>query len=585
MRHQSWVFQACFSPDNASVVTASYDKTARVWDAATGKLITTLHPDAQVHSAQFSPDGRYIVTTCWDYDFTTRVWEASTGKEAVPPLKHTSYPTSASFSPAGNRILTTCANGVSHLWDLAGNQWVASPTPVFYSLDGNAFATLDGDLLRVWNATTDTAISPGIRPGYPVHDVKLNWDGSRLLIITTQSQPPGKTAFFGQIWATSSAQALSPLFPAEASITSSVLSATAHRMITAAGTVVQIWDAIGGRVSFPLRHPRRVEQAVLSPDASRLVTIAGTNAYLWNAITGVQLQVWSHPGKVSHVEFSSDGRQVVTASGAGGMTKQYAQVWDVVTGEKVGEPFWHNDGVLFAAFSPDGKRVVTASEDRSAVVWETATGKMAGSPLIHKHQVLEARFSPDGRWIVSLDAEDTVQVWDAATSTPITPRLKHPFPVWDVQFIANGSRIVAKSAKAGHWIDWQTTGNPQPALWRVWDLTSDPRPVGELMLLSQMLSGHKGDQIGGGLPLEKEALQIAWQKLSAQYPSDFTVSQQETVAWHQREAEAAAEAGQWSAAVFHWDQLIQVKPDDQTFRDRCAAAQNRLDSERTRRTE
>ena len=92
-------------------------------------------------------------------------------------------------------------------------------------------------------------------------------------------------------------------------------------------------------------------------------------------------------------------------------------------------------------------------------------------------------------------------MWDAATSTPITPRLKHPFPVWDVQFIANGSRIVAKSAKAGHWIDWQTTGNPQPALWRVWDLTSDPRPVGELMLLSQMLSGHKGDQIGGGLPL------------------------------------------------------------------------------------
>ncbi|PYJ97842.1 MAG: hypothetical protein DME23_13560 [Verrucomicrobia bacterium] len=585
MRHQNWVFQACFSPDSASVVTASYDKTARVWDAATGKLITTLHPDAPVHSAQFSPDGRYIVTTCWDYDFSTRVWEASTGKEAVPPLKHTSYPTSASFGPAGNRILTTCANGVSHLWDLAGNKWVASPTPVFYSPDGNAFATFEGDLLRVWNATTDTAISPGIRPEYPVHDVKLNRDGSRLLIITTRTQPAGKTAFFGQVWTTSSAQALSPLFPADASITSSVLSATAHRMITAAGTVVQIWDAIGGRVSFPLRHPKRVEQAVLSPDASRLVTIAGTNAYLWNAITGVQLQVWSHPSKVSHVEFSANGRQVVTASGSGGMTKRYAQVWDVVTGEKVGEPFWHNDGVLFAAFSPDGKRVVTASEDRSAVVWEIATGKMAGSPLIHKHQVLEAHFSPDGRWIVSLDAEDTVQVWDAATSTPITPRLKHPFPVWDVQFIANGSRIVAKSEKAGRWIDWQTTGNPQPALWRIWDLTPDPRPVDELMLLSQMLSGHKGDQIGGGLPLENEALQIAWRKLSAQYPSDFTVSQQETVAWHQREAEAAAEAGQWSAAVFHWSQLIQVKPDDQTFRDRCAAAQKRLGSERTRRTE
>src|SRR5437667_12803005 len=120
---------------------------------------------------------------------------------------------------------------------------------------------------------------------------------------------------------------------------------------------------------------------------------------------------------------------------------------------------------------------------------------------MHKLQQFEARLIPDARLIVCLDGEDTVPVWDAATSTLITPQLNHHFPVWDVQFIANGIRIVAKIAKAGHWIDWQTTGNPQPALWRVWDLTSDSRPVGGAMLLRQMLSRPKGGQNGGGRPI------------------------------------------------------------------------------------
>jgi WD40 repeat protein len=578
MHHQSWVYQASFSPDGRYVITASYDQTARVWDAATGKLITTLGANAPVASAQFSPDGRYIVTACWDYDFTTRVWDASTGREALPPLKHTSYPTSASFSPQGNRILTSCANGVSYLWDLAGSKWLPSSTPVFYAPDGNVFATLDSDFVRMWDAAAGTAISGGIRCGSPVRDVKLNRDGSRLLTITTQPQSGANTILLGQLWATSTGRALSPLFPADDSITSAFLSATGYRMVTSTGSVAQVWDTVQGKALVLFRHPSRVVQAVLNPDASRLVTTTGTNAHLWNALTGGQLQVWPHPTPVSHVEFSPDGRYLVTCSGEGRMIKRYAQIWDGSTGEKIGNPLWHNDGVSYASFSPDGERVVTASEDRSAVVWQTATGKLIGSPLIHRQQVFVARFSPNGRWIVTLDFEDAVQVWDAATSMPITPRLKHHFPVRDVQFVANGTRVIAKRTKLGLWVNWQTTEKPEPTLWRLWDLAPDPRPVDELMLLGQLLSGRKAEQIGGGLPLETGALRSAWEKLSARHSSEFTVSPDELSAWHQREAEDSEKAGQWSAAVFHWEQLTRAKPEDQTLSGRLVAARQKLES-------
>ena len=101
--------------------------------------------------------------------------------------------------------------------------------------------------------------------------------------------------------------------------------------------------------------------------------------------------------------------------------------------------------------------------------------------------------------------------------------------------------------------------------------------------MAQLLSGHQRDFTGGVLPQTREALGNHWQKLRALYPADFTVSQNEVVAWHQREAEASekmaeasAKAAQWRAAVFHWDRLIETKPQERFFQDRRGAAQQRL---------
>src|ERR1700722_2179738 len=78
---------AQFSADGQRVVTASFDKTARVWDAATGKAISEpMRHDGGLYSAQFSADGQRVVTA--SDDKTAQVWDVATAKAISKPMRH-----------------------------------------------------------------------------------------------------------------------------------------------------------------------------------------------------------------------------------------------------------------------------------------------------------------------------------------------------------------------------------------------------------------------------------------------------------------------------------------------------------------
>jgi WD40 repeat protein len=70
----------------------------------------------------------------------------------------------------------------------------------------------------------------------------------------------------------------------------------------------------------------------------------------------------------------------------------------------------HQGWVLCAEFSPDGKRVVTASRDKKAQVWDSATGSPVGAAMQHQGWVLSAEFSPDGKRIVTASRDNTARV-------------------------------------------------------------------------------------------------------------------------------------------------------------------------------
>jgi WD40 repeat protein/serine/threonine protein kinase len=150
-------------------------------------------------------------------------------------------------------------------------------------------------------------------------------------------------------------------------------------------------------------------------------------------------QLWRHEKDLEHATFSPDGRRVITAS-----QDHTACVWDAVTGNAI-TSLRHDNVVRKAAFSPDGRLAITGSNDRTARVWDSSSGQSVGQPLRHDGPVEDVSFSADGRRVVTASTDKTARVWDAFTGQPVTPLLKHASWLYTASFSSDGRYVVTAS--------------------------------------------------------------------------------------------------------------------------------------------
>jgi WD40 repeat protein len=453
--HEAPLTTAAFSRDGGMVLTASEDATARLWEVSTGRLVATLSGhEGRVESAAFSPDGHTVVTASWDK--TARLWEASTGRVLATLNGHQDLVESAAFSPDGRRVVTASWDKTARLWDattgralatLSGHEaevWIAAFSP-----DGRMVVTASGDkTARLWDSLTgQVSATLGGHDG-SLLDAAFSPDGR--VVVTASSD---KTA---RLWDATTGRALATLSGHEGVVGSAVFSPDGRMVVTASTDhTARLWQAPTGRALATLNgHGGGVRSAAFSPDGRTVVTAGGDKtARLWQATTGRALAIFSgHKDVVWSAAFSPDGRQLLTSS-----EDKTARLWKVSTGRALATLSGHDGGVLSAAFGPDGRLVVTASKDGTARLWEAATGRARITLRGHEGMVFKAAFSPDGHKVVTAGEDRTARLWETSTGRLLATLRGHEGRVVGAAFSPDGRTVATAS--------WDRTA-------RLWDAST-----------------------------------------------------------------------------------------------------------------
>ena len=438
--HRREVMSASFDRDGTLVVTSSADGTAVLWDARTARIVAVLRGhEAAVVSAAFSPDDTRIVTASWDR--TARLWDAKSGREIAVLRGHEGLLESAAFSPDGTRVVTASDDTTARIWDaytgraisvLRGH--VSAVDGAAFSPDGKRIVTASDDMTaRIWDADTAREVTALRGHQNAVNAANFSPDGKR--VVTASKDQTAR------LWDAASGQQIGVLRGHDNAVNSAVFSPDGRRIATTSddGTA-RIWDATAARgVMFLRGHENGVNSVAFSADDGRVVTAStDKTAAIWDAKTGRRIAVLrGHDDAVVSAEFSPDGKRIVTAS-----DDRTARIWDADSAREIAVLRGHEDWVKGAAFSPDGTRIVTAASDNTARIWDASTGRQIRVLRGHRNGVLTAAFSPDGRRIVTASADKTVRIWDADSGREIAVLRGHQSAASSALFDARATRIV-----------------------------------------------------------------------------------------------------------------------------------------------
>lgn len=439
--HDAQVYNAALNPDGTRMVTASVDKTARIWDLKGGRAPVILRGhNRKVTCATFSPDGKLIATS--SEDKTARIWDANTGQMIKEFSGHADVVNNVAFSPDGRRLITASGDKTARIWQVDSGEMLFELTghklwlnAAVFSPDNKWIATASGDkTIRIWEAASGKLVKELTNHTASVINVSFSADGSLMA-----SAGADTTA---RIWDVSSWSIKNELRGHGKNVNSAEFSPDGQWIVTASEDLTaRVWETETGRMVTELRgHTSNINSAVFSRDGTSVITASGDRSVrLWDVTMGLKLELRGHPDGVWCGAFSPDNQKIATAG-----RDETPRVWSANAGALLFPLEGHTDTVNWVAFSPDGKLIATASKDETVRIWDSASGHSLHE--FRKGGIMRTvAFNPDSSRVITTSADKVARVWDINKEQPLFELVGHVDQLTSATFSPNGKYIVTAS--------------------------------------------------------------------------------------------------------------------------------------------
>jgi WD40 repeat protein/serine/threonine protein kinase len=474
--HQGTVFCIAFSPDGKHLASSSQDGHVIVWNIETGNKEADFPWGAQQVGIAYHPDGKHLASAAGD---GIRIWDIQSGK--VEHLLIHQAALWVAYSHDGTRLASWGleAGGGVKVWNTANGMETLSLQKgedrvvcVAFSPDDKlvAGAGLDGNA-RVWDVRKGQE-SFVARGHGPVHSVAFSPDG---LLLATAAQD--RTI---AIWHTRRGQELYTFRGHADAVRSVAFSPIGHRILSGSlDQTIKIWDTSKLADDLTITCPGGpVWAAMFAPNGSHLLSSTADGEIIFlNATTGkISDSIESRLSGFQGLTMSPDGKRL-----AFGMHFDLC-VWDVENHRAALILKGHKGTIRATAYSKDGKRLASGSEDGTTRIWDPGTGKverilpvaaMAFSPSgahlascpnnkaiiiwnvedgkeVHRLEghspgLNSLAYSPDGRTLASAWLDRSIILWATETGRETHLLKGHSAPVTSVAFSPNGKRLASGS--------------------------------------------------------------------------------------------------------------------------------------------
>ncbi len=413
--HTHGVEAVAFSPNGKYV--ASGDWSVHLWDAETGALVRDIgeHDGSAISSLAFSPDGTLLA--CGSRD-TARIWNVESGQLLYTFTGHTASVNSISFSPDGKQVATGSSDETVRVWDISSGILLRIYEEHKTRIDSLA-VSVDGRQLALggWPVSAQVV---DLATGQPLNlaatsygmyadgSVALSKDGRQVLYNS------GNTACLCDVH---TGQLLRRFEGHKETVRRVALSPDESQIATGSDDKsIKLWKASTGELLRSLKgHGDPIKGLVYSPDGTRLASISYDRTLrVWDVETGKNLKVIKTGSKLVYDAFawSPDGKALATCIYDGPI-----QLYDAQTGACLKTISLEDTGLTSPhslAFSPDSKWILSGHY-KMIGIWDMATGRLLKKLEGHTGLVYAVAFTPDGKRFLSADGEGAVRIWEAAT--------------------------------------------------------------------------------------------------------------------------------------------------------------------------